>query len=427
VTSDAAWLTLSSAGATGSGSFTWTAAANTGTARTANLSVSGRTIHAAQGANSGPAGSVTIASGAGGTSTTAVTLTLSASDSDGVGTMCISNTASCTAWEAYATSRAWTLSNSGTPRTVYATFRDAYGNTGAATTDTILYDATAPTNGTVLAAPAAGQVTLSWSGFADATSGVASYKVVQGTTSAPANCSTGTLAYTGAATTTAITGLTDGTTYGFRVCAVDAAGNTGTGATVTSRPAPEYNAPSGTVTAAAGAAWSNTRSVAAALSATDDTAVATMCLSATTTCTTFVAYNTAATVTLGTTPGTQTVYATFRDTYGNTAAAVTDTIGYDATVPTNGTVLATPASGQVTLSWSGFADATSGVASYKVVRGTTSAAPTNCSTGTLVYTGAATTTAVTGLTGGAAYGFRVCAVDTAGNTGTGATVSATPQ
>ena len=35
--------------------------------------------------------------------------------------------------------------------------------------------------------------------------------------------------------------------------------------------------------------------------------------------------------------------------------------------------------------------------------------------------------AVTGLTDGTTYGFRICAVDTAGNTGTGATVSATPQ
>jgi len=46
--------------------------------------------------------------------------------------------------------------------------------------------------------------------------------------SAPSSCSSGTSVYSGSATSTTVSGLTDGTTYGFRVCAVDNAGNTST-------------------------------------------------------------------------------------------------------------------------------------------------------------------------------------------------------
>ncbi len=426
VSSDAAWLTTAGSSGTGSASVTWTAAANTGAARSGNLSLSGRTVPINQVANAGPIGTISIASGATGTRSTAVTLSLAATDSDGVATMCISNSTTCTAWEAYNTSKSWTLSSSGSAtKTVYVSFRDSYGNTGSTTTDTIVYDTTVPTNGSTTASGSDSAAAVSWTGFVDAGSGISSYKVVYGTTAPAASCTNGTVGYTGSSTSASLTGLTNGSTYTVRVCAIDNAGNTSTGATTTVRPAPEYNAPTGSISLAGGATWTKSRSVTATIAATDDTGVATMCLSTSTTCSTFVAYNTSATVTLGSTAGTQTVYATFKDAYGTTATAVTDTIIYDATAPTNGTVTASASSGQVSLSWTGFADATSGIATYTLVQGTTTA-PTSCSTGTVVYSGSASSATVTGLSNGSTYGFRVCAVDNAGNTSTGATVTSRP-
>lgn len=426
VSSDAAWLSAASSSGTGSSSITWTAAANTGAARSGNLSLSGRTVPISQAANAGPTGTVSIASGAAGTRSTAVTLSLSATDTDGLGTMCISNSSTCTAWEAYNTSKSWTLSSSGSAtKTVYVSFRDSYGNTGSTTTDTIVYDTTVPTNGSTTASGSDSAAAVSWTGFVDAGSGISSYKVVYGTTAPAASCTNGTVGYTGSSTSATLSGLSNGSTYTIRVCAIDNAGNTSTGATTTVRPAPEYNAPTGSISLAGGATWTKSRSVPATIAATDDTGVATMCLSTSTTCSTFVAYNTSATVTLGSTAGTQTVYATFKDAYGTTATAVTDTIIYDATAPTNGTVTASASSGQVSLSWTGFADATSGIATYTLVQGTTTA-PTSCSTGTVVYSGSASSATVTGLSNGTTYGFRVCAVDNAGNTSTGASVTTRP-
>ncbi|HNH47564.1 MAG TPA: hypothetical protein PKY30_11025, partial [Myxococcota bacterium] len=168
-----------------------------------------------------------------------------------------------------------------------------------------------------------------------------------------------------------------------------------------------------------------TRAISATLSATDDTSVSSMCLSTTTTCSTFVAYTTTGSVTLGTTAGSQTVYATFKDAYGTTSSAVTDTIQYDATAPTNGTVTATPGSGQLSLSWTASTDATSGVSAYKVVYGTSSPAST-CSSGTVGYTGTGTSTTLGGLPTGTKIYYRVCATDVAGNSSSGTTGSATP-
>jgi hypothetical protein len=86
--------------------------------------------------------SVSINSGAVATNTTSVTLTLGATD---VSQMSISNTTSQGAWEAYATSKAWTLTAGEDTKTVYVWYRDSIGNTSSYVTDTIIYDITAPT------------------------------------------------------------------------------------------------------------------------------------------------------------------------------------------------------------------------------------------------------------------------------------------
>jgi len=94
-----------------------------------------------------PTGSATINSNAVYAKSLSVTLALSASDASGVAQMCISNTTSCSAWEAYATSKAWTLTTGDGTKTVYAWFKDSVGNATPAATpfsDTIFLDTVPP-------------------------------------------------------------------------------------------------------------------------------------------------------------------------------------------------------------------------------------------------------------------------------------------
>jgi hypothetical protein len=91
-------------------------------------------------------------------------------------------------------------------------------------------DIGAPSNGILTATGENQQVTLTWSGFSDALSGIASYTVVYSTTGVPSSCSSGTPIYSGANTSYVHTGLTSGTAYSYRVCATDGAGNVSTGA-----------------------------------------------------------------------------------------------------------------------------------------------------------------------------------------------------
>ncbi len=285
-----------------------------------------------------PAGTVIIDGNAPYTNTLNVGLTLSATDPSGVSEMCISNDPSCTSWQPYATSQAWTLTPGDGSKTVYVRFRDGVGNAnvvpltdqigvdtvaptnptaiaspghsigvwsrdrtvqmtwaGAAddrsgvfgytarwstsptslpvaaanlsgTTATspslkdgathyfhlrtrdraknwspgaihygpFFIDGTAPINGALSAAPGAGQVLLAWSGFTDAKSGLAStntYKLVVRVGAPPAKyCTNGTQVFVGTGQSFHHQGLTSGTTYHYRLCAVDRAGNVSTGA-----------------------------------------------------------------------------------------------------------------------------------------------------------------------------------------------------
>ena len=182
-----------------------------------------------------PTGTITINNGAVATKNTSVTLTLTASS--GVNRMCVSNTATCTTFSAFAATKSWILSTGSGTKTVRVWFRDQWGNTTPSPSlDTIILDSTAPTNGTVTATPGNTQVILNWSGFSDALSGIAGYVLRFATGSAPSSCTNGTLLYSGPNTSFPHTGLTNGTTYGYRVCAKDGAGNTSTGATRTAKP-----------------------------------------------------------------------------------------------------------------------------------------------------------------------------------------------
>jgi len=76
-----------------------------------------------------PTGSVQINGGFPSTQTASVTLNLSASDQSGVVGMCVSNTASCSSWEAYVTPKGWALSRGNGTKMVYVWFMDGVGNT----------------------------------------------------------------------------------------------------------------------------------------------------------------------------------------------------------------------------------------------------------------------------------------------------------
>jgi hypothetical protein len=180
--------------------------------------------------NVAPAGSFSIDGAAAYTRDTAVTLNMAATDNTGVTQMCISAGTTCTTWRNYAATAAWTLANTQGSQTVRVWFRDGAGNT-AMRNDTITLDSVAPTNPVTNHTTAAGRVNLTWAAATDVTSGIARYVVVGSTgATAPASC-TGTPLYSGTGLSFAHTGLTAGTTWRYRICSVDRAGNFSGGST----------------------------------------------------------------------------------------------------------------------------------------------------------------------------------------------------
>ncbi|MBI2085304.1 MAG: hypothetical protein HYT71_02205 [Candidatus Aenigmarchaeota archaeon] len=97
------------------------------------------------------AGSISINSGDTYTGSTSVTLTLSCTDNVACTSMRFANSADCSsaAWEAYSTSKSWTLVSGDGSKTVCAQFKDAAGNAGSTYTDTITLDTTNP-SGSIL-------------------------------------------------------------------------------------------------------------------------------------------------------------------------------------------------------------------------------------------------------------------------------------
>jgi FlaG/FlaF family flagellin (archaellin) len=197
----------------------------------------------------GPAGSLSINGNAPYTGSAAVTVTLAAIDAVGVTGYYVSTSATppaatATGWTAvtsttnYSGALGYTLTTADGTKTLYAWYKDAAGNVSATASASILLDQTAPTNGTVIPTPASGQVTLNWSGFADTGSGLASasYKLVFSPTGFPTSCTGGTVLLSGGFTSFTHIGLTNGTTYFYRVCVADKADNVATGATASATP-----------------------------------------------------------------------------------------------------------------------------------------------------------------------------------------------
>jgi len=374
-----------------------------------------------------PTRSLAINGGAATTRTTAVALAITASDASGLAQMCVSNATTCTSFEPYAATRSWTLAAGDGKKTVTVVLRDRLGNTTTATTSpsaSIVLDTAPPTNGALTATAGNRQIQLAWTGFADAGSGVASYRLaVASGTAAPASC-TDTPLYAGTATSVIVNSVSNGTTYSFRVCAVDGAGNVSTGATGSAMPRAENNPPVGTIQINGGARFTASRSVTLTLVATDETRVAQMCVADGTTCTNFVAYAATASYAFGAGDGARTLRAWYRDSWGNTSAPVSATITIDTTAPAGAALSATTSPQTVALSWTTATDAGSGLAGYKLVATTGTVPPASgCTTGTTLYTGGATGFRHT-VAAKATWSYRVCAIDAAGNVSAGTTKTA---
>jgi hypothetical protein len=102
----------------------------------------------------------------------------------------------------------------------------------------------------------------------------------------------------------------------------------------------------------------------------------------------------------------------------------------DGTSPVNGTLTAAAGNAQVSLSWSGFSDPMSGLATtntYKLVFSTSGTPSSRCTNGTQIFFGTGTSFVHNSLPSGIPLYYRLCAFDNAGNASTGAAASAIPQ
>jgi hypothetical protein len=215
----------------------------------------------------------------------------------------------------------------------------------------------------------------------------------------------------------------NGATYGFRVCAVDLAGNVSAGSTAIVRPAPEYRSPIGAIVIADGAPFVGSTITKLALDASDASGVTEMCVSNTSTCTAWRPYEASIAWTLTSGSGAKTVSVWFRDPYNNLSAVATDQVTVDLVAPKDGTLVATPAAGRIALGWSGWVDTGSGLHSYRLVVSATETP--SCATSAVLYTGTGTTFVHGGLEPHTTYRYRLCGVDGAGNLSAGTTASAT--
>ena len=389
------------------------------------------------------------------TTATAATLNLIATDGVGVTGYYLSTSSTppsagvgswvaVTATTSYSSNVSYTLSSGDGTKTVYAWYKDAAGNVSATASASILLDQTAPSNGTLTATAGNGQVALSWSGFSDGGSGLASsntYKLVFSTSSLPAaSCTNGTQLLLGTATTYTHTGLTNGTTYYYRACAFDTAGNVSTGATASATPqAPDTTAPTAPSSLSATAASSSQinlswtaatdavgvtgyrveRCQGAGCSSFSQVATPTGTSSSDTglLAGTSYSYRVRATDAAGNLSG-----------YSNTASATTAGTA-DTTAPTAPSSLSATAasSSQINLSWTAATD-TVGVTGYRVER----CQGAGCSSFSQVATPTGTSSSDTGLQAGTSYSYRVRATDAAGNlsgysnTATGTTAAPAP-
>jgi hypothetical protein len=169
---------------------------------------------------------------------TAASLSIQATDPSGVAKMCVSLTSACSSWENFANSKAIVLSKGQGIKTVNVWFEDGRGNrTNAAIKDDIILDSVAPTTGKITGRAQGKSAILTWKQGSDV-NGIAAYRLVykRGNAAPKASCTDGTsIAVAPGALTVTVPNLASKNNYGFRVCAVDYAGNISSGTTVSVR------------------------------------------------------------------------------------------------------------------------------------------------------------------------------------------------
>lgn len=432
ISEDADWLSVTPTSGTGNGTITWSASTNSGDARTATATIDTATVQFTQGANAAPTGTVVIEGGDAYTDARGLALTISASDAnDSVTEMCIANlddtsSSTCSSWETYATSKNWWSSTGQGEKEVGVWFRDSRGRESAVATDTIVLDTIGPSGSTLSAIATNEGAVLTWTAATDSASGVAGYSIVyRAGINPPDDCSSGTTLYEGTDLTDTATGLTNDQSYGFRLCSVDALGNSASQDTVTVTPSAEAGGP-GTLTINGGDAWTNSRSVTLEMSAGIDDATE-LCVSNSSECSSWRSTRDSMSWTIPNEETTHTVYLYYRNAHGQESPPATASISYDFRKPTDGDLAVSDGSRQASLEWSGFADASSGVVEYVVVMDEGTSAPSNCSSGTQVHSGSGTTATVSSLSNGTNYTVRVCAIDDAGNMSRGTTGLLSPR
>ncbi len=290
-----------------------------------------------------PTGSIDVNSGASTTNTSSVTLTLSATDDiDSTGSlqMMVSNDSGFTGgvWEAYATSKAWTLSAGTGSRTVYAKFKDSTGNTSGSYNDAItVTDTTAPTGSISVNAGASTTNNLSATLTLSATDDFDSAGSLQMMVSNDSGFTGGVWeAYATSKAWTLSSGTGAKTVY---VKYKDSTGNT-SGSYSDGITVADDTAPTGSVSINAGASTTNTSSVTLTISATDDFDSAGSIQMQVSNASDFSgasweAYATSKAWTLSSGTGSRTAYVRFKDSSSNTSSGYSDAITVaDNTSPT---------------------------------------------------------------------------------------------
>jgi hypothetical protein len=374
----------------------------------------------------GPTATVTLNAGATATRTTMVSVSIAASDPAEVSWMCISSTETCSKFVPYAATAEGKLASGDGLKTLYVFLKDGLGNVSRAS-DTILLDAKKPTDGVVTASGGDASVSLSWSGFSDA-SGSLKYKLLFAERIAPSNCTTGIVAYEGTATAFGHSGLINGRTYGYRLCALDGAGNVSTGKTALARVAPEFVGPTGTLRINDAAASTNAKTVNLTISGEDDSQVSAMCVSTSSKCSAWVDFAESTSFTLTKANATVPVFLWLRDEWGNVSSTpASASILVDTKAPSMGAFSATPSTTSVRLTWTAATDAGVGLGGYKLVFAQGTTAPTTCEVGQVLAQGSDLSFEHTGLTPKTAYAYRLCAKDALGNWAAGKTLKTLTQ
>lgn len=286
--------------------------------------------------NTAPSGSISINSGAATTNNLNATLTLSATDDfDSAGSleMMISNDSgfSGATWEAYAASKAWTLTGGAGVKTVYVKYKDSASNESGSYNDTItliLSDTTSPTGSISINAGApttnSSSVTLTLSATDDIDPSVSLQMMVSNDSG-----------FSGAswesyATSKAwilVSGIGAKTVYAkFRDSSLNASGSYHDAITVV-----DTTAPTGSISINSGATSVNTSSVTLALSATDNfDAVGSLEMIVSNEFdfagASWEAYNTSKAWTLISGTGARTVYAKFKDGNSNESSYYSSSI-----------------------------------------------------------------------------------------------------